>query len=29
MCLRDRPRSFWPDPVGQYTFVNSSYEDRC
>jgi hypothetical protein len=28
MCLRDRPRSFGPSPVGQYTFVNSSIDSR-
>lgn len=27
-CLRDSPRSFGPDPVGQYTLVASSWDSR-
>ena len=28
MCLRDRPRSFGPGPVGQYTLVKISTDSR-
>jgi len=28
MCLRDRPRSFGPSPVGQYTLVKTSMDSR-
>ena len=28
MCLRDRPRSFAPGPVGQKTLVHTSMDSR-
>jgi hypothetical protein len=28
MCFRDSPRSFGPSPIGQNTFVASTYDSR-